>query len=79
MVLLSQQLYEINFGWEPFNNVGTGDAFIYAMVKLAGPLPDRWEPYWDSKPFRKPDGVFPPVVIGQTKAAHWNRYASGRH
>jgi len=28
-------------GWDPFRGVGTDDAFIYVMVRLAGPLPER--------------------------------------
>jgi len=35
MLLLSEQLYENRSSWELFRIVGTGDAFIYAMVQHA--------------------------------------------
>lgn len=32
---------------------------IYETMKLvAGPLPERWKPYWNSKPFEDSDGKF---------------------
>ncbi|KAG1883766.1 hypothetical protein F4604DRAFT_1677494 [Suillus subluteus] len=31
---------------------------IYETMKLVSPLPERWKPYWDSKPFEDSDGNF---------------------
>lgn len=31
---------------------------IYETMKLVGPLPERWKPYWNSKPFEDSDGNF---------------------
>jgi hypothetical protein len=34
------------------------NACIYEMMKLVGPLPERWKPYRDQEPFKDSNGAF---------------------
>lgn len=45
-----------------FYGIGKEDSLIREMIKLAGPLPNRWEPYWDPKRSQRPDGGHTPSV-----------------
>ncbi|KAG0704632.1 kinase-like domain-containing protein [Suillus ampliporus] len=50
--LMAFTIYEIGFAAEMFPDGACHDArLIYETMKLVGPLPERWKPYWDPKPF----------------------------
>ncbi|KAJ8581150.1 hypothetical protein M405DRAFT_801534 [Rhizopogon salebrosus TDB-379] len=50
------------------------DGRIYGAMKLIGPLPERWKPYWNQKPFEDSNGVVFFVASNRIVNVHLSRH-----
>jgi hypothetical protein len=54
------------------------DGRIYGAMKLIGPLPERWKPYWNQKPFEDSNGVVFFVASNRIINVHLSRHLNHR-
>jgi hypothetical protein len=54
------------------------DGLIYEAMKLIGPLPERWKPYWNQKPFEDSNGVVFFVASNRIVNVHLSRQLNHR-